>query len=179
MEDFKEQFLKEFGVAVTDAHGKPYMNANERKTWFKVGGMVDGADELIAMLEKQGDRRGLQEARTVMTLLKKMFGRRVAAIDPSQIPRVIGEWKTSKLILRTDHVHIPITSDMTDGVDGMAEIPLDWYRELICDALEVSCRQCRLKGDLVQMCKRRQMFLNTDVPMANEDCEVGRCPYQA
>lgn len=155
---------------------KPYLNKAERELFLKVGAAVQVFDDMEAAFAKQNNKDALKFTRMARSLTQKIFDCRVKELDDVAALKLVAEANASRIVLRTNDYKVNVDAPEKDG---HVELPVEWYRELIADALEVSCQTCSLRGGaLVKECSRRKMFVLTDVPMVDELCGEDACPYQ-
>jgi hypothetical protein len=97
-------------------------------------------------------------------------------VDQTQIEQVRDETQKMKVIIRYKDSAV-YDYELAKKMDGVTPIQTEELYD-ICEFALQECTMCRLKGEFVDECKRRKLFIKYHIEPVNYDVSDGKCPYQ-
>lgn len=143
-----------------------YLNKRNKDYVMYLVLLVEHIDGMIESLKLEGiDRKRLKTAKTYMYNVYRAI---IESLDRNQ----------QEALLRTaKHNRIAFVPERGNFTETEVEQSRDILYDIVEGALEGKCVDCQ-EGAIVEDCALRQAMLQYQIPVYEEVCDEGRCPYK-
>lgn len=154
-----------------------YLNKYERQDMVILAAFAAFLENRIAHWAKLGrSKEKLKYARTCYTYANKVLKHVLEPLDEREKAKVIGDTKTYSVGAFTKIEAQREYERLKKIEDNMIVRRDDWYD--MADHALVVCRSCSRRGDEVDACNMRNIFIEYDVPAFDQYAPTGVCPYK-
>jgi len=155
---------------------KRYLNKAEKDTMFFMAGFTNALEEVIESLIKYGDKEKAKWAKTARTYAQKIMEGYMTPLDTQQKAKVIVDSAKYRAFVT---YHNDAKDDLKKSLSLEENIPVN--KEDFLDIIERAvywCCECKKRGNRVEQCNLRKLFIKYDVEVFDQTAPVSICPYR-